>query len=80
MIGVTFNIKYDETYTDRYRKLHDAMQKFGVVEERSTSCLFLNTDDTDAVNLALYGALDYTKDKAIVFTTYAHTFKFFGPK
>jgi len=80
MIGVTFNIKYDETYTDRYRKLHAAMEKFGVVEDRSTSCLFLNTDDGAAVELALYGALDYKKDKAIVFTTYAHTFKFFGPK
>lgn len=79
MIGVTFNIKYDDNYSERYRKLHEAMERFGIVEDRSTSCLFLNTDDGDAVHTALYGALDYKKDKAIVFTTYNHTLKSFGP-
>lgn len=79
MIGVTFNIKYDDTYSERYRKLHEKMSGFGIVEDKSTSCLFLNTDDADAVHTALYGALDYKKDKAIVFTTYKHTFKNFGP-
>lgn len=79
MIGVTFNINYDDTYAERYKKLHEAMKGFGIVEDRSTSCLFLNTDDAAAVELALYGALNYKKDKAIVFTTYSHTLKFFGP-
>lgn len=80
MVGVTFNIKYDESYTERYEKLHDAFQRFGVAEDRTTSCVFLNTDDVDSVHLALYGALDFEKDKAIVFKTYMHTFKNFGPK
>ncbi|WP_299786082.1 hypothetical protein [uncultured Marivita sp.] len=79
MIGVTFNIKYDDDYSSRYRKLHDRMADFGIVEDKSTSCLFLDTDDTEAVHRALYGVLDYRKDKAIVFTTYAHTLKSFGP-
>lgn len=46
----------------------------------STSCLFLNTDDVVAVDLALNGALDYKNEKAMVFTTYAHTLQSFSPK
>jgi hypothetical protein len=80
MIGVTFNIKYDDDYTDRYRRLHEVFARFSIAEDRTTSCVFLNTDDGVAVDLALYGALDYKKDKAIVFTTYAHTLINFGPK
>lgn len=80
MIGVTFNIKYNETYSDRYTALHRAFEHFGIAEDRTTSCVFLKTDDGDAVHTALYGALDYRVDKAIVFTTYQHTFKHFGPR
>ncbi|GAA5081526.1 hypothetical protein N0B44_27765 [Roseibacterium beibuensis] len=79
MIGVTFNIHYDATYSERYDDLHKALERFGIEEARTTSCLFLNTDDARAVETALYGALDYRKDKAVVFTTYQHTFKYFGP-
>ena len=79
MIGVTFNIYYDDTYGDRYDKLHKVFERFGIVETRTTSCVFLDTDDGDAVHTALYGALDYKKDKAIVFTTYSHTLINFGP-
>jgi len=80
MIGVTFNITYDEDYSERYKKLHAVFERFGVVEDRTTSCVFLNTSDGKAVDTALYGALDYKKDKAIVFETYAHTLIHFGPK
>lgn len=79
MIGVTFNIKYDDTYSDRYKKLMAVFERFGVAKDRTTSCVFLNTDDGKAVDLALYGALDYTKDRAVTFTTYAHTHIDFGP-
>ena len=79
MIGVSFNIKYDDTYSERYAKFHEAMKAFGIIESRTTSCLFLSTDDAKAVDLALYGCLNYAKDKAIVFTTYQHTFINFGP-
>ena len=80
MIGVTFNIRYDDTYGDRYAALHQVFRRFGIVEDRTTSCVFLNTDDGAAVDTALYGALDYSKDKAVVFTTYAHTLINFGPR
>lgn len=79
MIGVTFNIKYDEGYSDRYAKLRQALLRFKIVEERTTSCVFLDTDDAKAVDLALYGALDYKKDKAITFPAYKHTLIYFGP-
>jgi hypothetical protein len=79
MIGVTFNIKYDDTYSERYAAFHKRMADFNIVESKTTSCLFLDTDDDESVHTALYGVLDYKKDKAIVFTTYAHTFKEFGP-
>lgn len=80
MIGVTFNIKYDDTYSDRYDKLHAVFTRFRILETRTTSCVFLDNDDGDAVETALYGALEYEKDKAIVFTTYSHNMKHFGPK
>ena len=79
MIGVTFNIKYDDSYSERYSGLYEVFRRFGIVEDKTTSCVFLDTDDSDAVHTALYGPLDYTKDKAVVFTTYQHTFKNFGP-
>ena len=79
MIGVTFDIKYDDDYSKRYAALSAVFRRFGVLEDKTTSCVFLNTDDGDAVHTALYGALDYRKDKAIVFTTYAHQLKKFGP-
>lgn len=79
MIGVTFTIKYDESYSDRYRALQQALSRFNPIEDGTTSCVFLDTQSTvDAVNTALYGALDYLKDRAIVFETYRHTFKPFG--
>ena len=81
MIGVTFNIKYDDNYSERYEKLCKALARFNPVEDRTTSCVFLNTQESvDAVHTALYGALDYRKDKAIVFQTYSHTLKPFGPR
>jgi len=80
MIGVTFEIKYDDTYSDRYRALHARLRDFNPVEDRTTSCVFLDTDkSTDDIHTALHGVLDYKKDKAIVFETYRHTFKNFGP-
>lgn len=78
MIGVTYSIEYDENYSDRYEKLMEVFERFGVVKDRTTSCAFLNTDDGDAVHTALYGALNYKKDKAVVFTTYSHLLKDFG--
>ncbi len=62
------------------KKLHAVFARFGVVEDRTTSCVFLDTDDSKAVDVALYGALDYNKDKAIVFEAYAHNLIHFGPK
>lgn len=79
MIGVTFNIKYDDTYSDRYKKLMSVFERFGVYKDRTTSCVLLNSDDGDAVHTALYGALDFRKDKATVFMTFSHTLKDFGP-
>lgn len=79
MIGVTFNIRYDDTYSDRYQKLYEVFRRFGIKIDRTTSCVFLNTEESDKVHTALYGALDYKKDKAIVFTTYEHTLQHFGP-
>jgi hypothetical protein len=78
MIGVTFEIKYDSDYTNRYTRLYDVFKRFGILEARTTSCVFLNTDSAEQVHTALYGALDYTKDKAIVFTTYKHLMKTLG--
>ena len=77
--GVTFNIQYDESYTERYKALDKALERFKPFEKRTSSCVFLDTDDLDAVHTALYGVLDYRKDKAIVFTTYRHLMKPFGP-
>ncbi|AZV00249.1 MULTISPECIES: hypothetical protein [Paracoccus] len=78
MIGVTFSIKYDATYSERYQKLYEVFRRFGIVKDRTTSCVFLNTEDGAAVKSALYLALDYTKDKAVVFTTFSHTMIDFG--
>ncbi|MCA0961177.1 hypothetical protein [Salipiger bermudensis] len=79
--GVTFNIKYDDTYTERYNNLRAVFERHNQVEDRTTSCVFLDTPKSvDEVHTALYGALDYTKDKAIVFETYRHNMKTFGPK
>lgn len=78
MIGVTFELKYDDTYSVRYRKLYEVFRRFGIVKDRTTSCVFLNTDDGAAVDLALYGALNYATDKAVVFTTYSHNMIDFG--
>ena len=80
MVGVTFNIKYDATYDERYEALRKVLARFNPIEDRTTSCVFLDTDtEVEDVHTALYGALDYTKDKAIVFKTYAHLMKYFGP-
>lgn len=79
MIGVTFSIKYDDDYSNRYEKLYEVFRRFGIAKDRTTSCVFLNTDDAKAVDIALYGALDYKKDKAVTFTTYNHLLVDFGP-
>ncbi|QFS84005.1 hypothetical protein [Roseivivax sp. THAF197b] len=79
--GVTFNIKYDDTYSDRYDALHRVLKRLNSIEDKTTSCVFLDTTKSvDEVHTALFGALDYKKDKAIVFETYRHNMKTFGPK
>ena len=80
MIGVTFQIKYDDDYPNRYRRLLEIFERFGIVKDRSTSCVFLNTDNGVAVNVALYAALDYRKDKAVIFTTQRNTLIDFGSR
>jgi len=79
VIGVTFSIKFDDDYSNRYQKLYEAFRRFGIAKDRTTSCVFLNTDDIKAVDIALYGALDYRKDKAVTFTAYSHLMVDFGP-
>lgn len=81
MIGVTFRINYDneDSYGLRYKKLHDVFKRYNIIEDLTTSCVFLDTGaKTDEVQTALYGALDYKQDMAIVFETYRHTFRNFG--
>jgi hypothetical protein len=78
MIGVTFEIKYDSDYQTRYTKLYEVFRNFGLLEARTTSSVFLNTDQLETVHTALYSALDWQKDKAFSFIVSPHLVKQLG--